>query len=463
MKTNTLFRIILIFLCGVFSITPAFSQNGSLKAGAARIDITPPVNPEYPPLGKYDLEKLYVRAIVLDNGVTRAALIGADLSGLGEEVWLNASSLIAKELNCPVENIIMSPTHTHSGIKAGPPPVGRPVMDSKPVVDAIMKAVLQAKSNLKPAQVGFDTGAAYLNVNRDVISPKTKLWTQAANMEGPSDKTVAIVIFTDMNGSPIASYVNYAMHPVNGYLGGITLADFPGAACRYVEKAFSDKMVMIFSQGASGDQNPMWLRPGTNALASKSGVEITGFELVREEVEAPLREGKVLHGKLDPVVGDNLAHWMDALGTVLGEEVIRVMTNIRKFDSNVRIWGTQEMLTLPGRKRTNTGREGAPGTYEDGPDVNIRLGLLGIGNIALTSIDAEIYNVFAQQLKKASPMTNTLMVTMANGRANSGYIIDDAAYGRNTFQVLNNSIKPGNAEKGIVDKLVAFIQKYNAK
>ena len=48
----------------------------------------PPANPEYPPSGKYAHERLYIRAIVLDNGVTRAALIGADLGGLGEEVWI---------------------------------------------------------------------------------------------------------------------------------------------------------------------------------------------------------------------------------------------------------------------------------------------------------------------------------------------------------------------------------------
>jgi hypothetical protein len=60
-------------------------------------------------------------------------------------------------------------------------------------------------------------------------------------------------------------------------------------------------------------------------------------------------------------------------------------------------------------------------------------------------------------------MTNTVMITIANGRANSGYIIDDAAYGRNTFQVLNNAIKPGFAEKGIVEKMVGLIEKYNSK
>ena len=99
---------------------------------------------------------------------------------------------------------------------------------------------------------------------------------------GLRTKRSPCVKFTTLTGEPIAAYVNYAMHPINGYLVGITSADFPGAACRYVEQAFDDTMVMILTQGASGDQNPLLMRPSTNALASKSGVKITGYELVRE-------------------------------------------------------------------------------------------------------------------------------------------------------------------------------------
>ena len=87
---------------------------------------------------------------------------------------------------------------------------------------------------MQPARVGYGTGAAYLNANRDAISRDTRLWTQAANLEGPSDKTLAVVMFTDLNGAPIAAYMNYAMHPIDGFLTGITTADFPGAACRYI-------------------------------------------------------------------------------------------------------------------------------------------------------------------------------------------------------------------------------------
>jgi hypothetical protein len=171
----------------------------------------------------------------------------------------------------------------------------------------------------------------------------------------------------------------------------------------------------------------------------------------------------VPHGKLDPKVADNFERWIESEGQLLGEEVIRVMTNTRKMVGEASIRGTQTNLTCPGRQRTNTGREGSPGAYQDGDAVNIRLGVLGIGNIALTSVDAEVYNLIAQRMKKQSPMTNTVMVTLANGRANSGYVPNDAAFGAYTFQVLGSRLKPGCAEQGIADRLTDLVNQYTSK
>ena len=440
------------------------TERGHLRAGAARLDITPPVNPQYPPSGKYEHERLYVRAIVLDNGLTRAALLNADLGNMPEDVWTGASRQIAEELKCPVENIIISATHTHSGVPAGPPPTGAPPQQaSAPIVAAMTDAVRQAKAKLQPAFVGFGTGASYLNVNRDSVSDRTHLWTQAPNLNAVSDKTVAVVTFTSPTGDPIAAYVNYAMHPINGYLVGITSADYPGAASRYVEQSFDEKMVMVFTQGASGDQNPLLMRPATNALASKSGVKISGYELVREDVEAPLREGQVPHGKLDSKVGDRLERWIESEGQLLGEEIIRVMSSTRNLSGDVALGGAQKVIGCPGRQRVNAGREGEPGTYKDSDPVNIRLGMVGIGDIALTAVNAEIYTMISQRTKKLSPMANTVVVTLANGRASSGYIPDDASYGHNTFQVLGTRLRPGCAEQGIANGLVELVSQYVAR
>lgn len=455
MKETLLFSILVLF--SPFVAYPALAQ-GRLSVGAARIDITPAFDSANPPSGKYAHEKLYVRAIVLDTGTTRAALIGADQGGLSDAIWQMASKQIAAELKCPIENILISATHTHS---AWGPGGFRAVTDANapppPIISQIVDAVRQAKAKLQPARVGFGTGNSYLNVNRDAIDSDTHLWTQAPNLDGPSDKTVAVVEFVGSTGEPIAAYMDYAMHPVNGFLAGFTSADFAGAASRYVEEAFSDKAVAVFAQGASGDQNPLFLRASTNALASRSGVPITGYVMTREPIEAPIRDGKVNAGPLSPQVRDQLERIMDSEGVLLGEEVIRIMTNIRRLDASPSIAAEQKMVTCPGRKRIDSGREGKPGTYVDGEPVAIRLGVLRIENIVLASVDAELYTAIGLRLKQESPMANTVLVTLANGRANSGYIPNDTAFGALTFQVLGSNLKPGCAESAIVNGLLDSI------
>ena len=431
---------------------------GQLRAGAARVDVTPPANPKYPPLNEYEHEKLYVRAIVFENKGVRGALIGADLGGIDEPVWADAVQKVATELKTPTENIIISATHTHSGQPAGPAASG-PRYGTEFLATVALQAVKQAKTNLEPAQIGYSTGEAALNVNRDVISPDTHKWTQAANLDAPVDKSVGVLTFYRTNGTPLATYVNYAMHPVNGYLNGLTTADFAGATSRYVEQAFDDDLVAVFTQGASGDVNPRWLRTGTNVLASRSGVPITGYEMVRETVEAPIRDGKVPYGDVDPKVLRQLFNYMDAVGIVLGEEVIRVMSHTDAKVSDPAIHGRQTMLTCAGRTRLDNAREGVPGVYEDGPDVAIRLGALEIGDIALATTDAEIYTKIGLRVKKQSPLSKTMYVTLANGRAASGYIPDDEAYGHLTFQVLGSRVKPGCAEDGIADGISQLIAK----
>jgi len=441
-------------------VTAAAADSGKLRAGAARVEITSLVKADLPATGKYEQEKIYARAIVFDNGVTRAALLAADTSDMYTAVWQQASAKIAAELNCPVENIIMSATHSHSvGSPMGPAAAEQSEYMAG-LTDAFVEAVRQAKANLQPALIGYGTGAAYLNVNRDAVSPETHLWSQAPNLKAYSDKTVYVVKLVKPTGELIAAYVNYAMHPIDAYLLGFITADAPGAMCRYVEQAFGDKAVVIFTQGASGDQNPLYLRPSTNGLASMGGIPITGYALVREPVEEPVRDKKVEVKPIDPAVRDRLERFIEGEGAVLGEEVIRVMTGTTQTAGDLRIWGAQKAVSCPGRKRTDSGREGMTGSYSDSDPVEMRLSLVGLGNIALAGVNAEVYSRISQRMRSQSPLANTVMVTLANGRANSGYIPDDESYGHKTFQVLGARNKEGCAEDAIANGLTEMIGQY---
>ena len=83
-KTRNFLMPALLALCLCWTTSAA--APGNLRVGAARVDITPPADRANSSSGKYAHERLYVRAIVLDNGSARAALIGADQGMLFEGV-----------------------------------------------------------------------------------------------------------------------------------------------------------------------------------------------------------------------------------------------------------------------------------------------------------------------------------------------------------------------------------------
>lgn len=434
----------------VLSTRSICAADNSLLVGAAKVDATkwaslPPVTP------KYDHQIVYVRAIVIDNGATRAALISIPGSNFD---WPAISKAVTSELNCPSSQIVISATHAHS-------------YSAKPVsalTDSVMEAVRQAKGKLQPARIGFGTGRSYLNVNRDAFNETTGKWGQSGNLDAASDKTVAVVKFETPSHELIAAYVNYAMHPINAYTLGITTGDFPEAMSRYIEKAFGDAPIVAFALGAAGDQNPLYLRSSTNAMASRAGNKITGFELDRETSEGPLRvtdsQGKpVVTRPADPKVVDALFRFIESEAQILGEEAIRVMTTTSETTTEASITGAEKVINCPGRKRTNgdkldpNTREGIEGIYVDAPPVEMPVGVLRIGTVAVALVGDEPYSLIGEKVKRAAPLANTIVVSLANAKGNTGYIPDDASYGHLTFQVLNSTLKQGCAEKALVNTI----------
>ena len=110
-----------------------------------------------------------------------------------------------------------------------------------------------------------------------------------------------------------------------------------------------------------------------------------------------------------------------------------------------------------GRERSNQGRAGFEGTYKEGNPVEIRLVLLRVGDVMIGAVNAEVFNPIAQRLKRESPYKATMMATLTNGSARSGYIPDDASFGKYTFEVLSSRLQPGCAETSIVNGLLALV------
>lgn len=420
-----------------------------IRAGAAKVDITPTAT-ELPPTYEGVHDKVYSRAIVVENGSTGAVMITIDTGGMSDDTWKNVSQRIEKELGIPAGNVIITATHTHSS-----PVRGGPALDEK-----VFQSAKLAKESAKPARMGYGEGQSFININRNRIDPKTKGWWEGPNYDGPSDKTVNVVTFEALDGQPIAVFYNYAMHAViMGQLDQVS-GDVPGAASKYLEDSFDNKIVALWSNGAGGDQNPIFFQQ-TYDLRE---IRIKDYATRGEDISNAMPPGGQGLNKKDPTVMRlmNQQKQMTAsMGQFLGEEVMRVWREIDRTSTSAPIYSGQTMVTCPGRVRTNQGRAGIAGEYKDGPDVNIRLSLLMIDDIVIGGANAEIFNLIAQRFKKESPMARTMFASLTNGRANSGYIPNDAAFGFQTFEVLSSRLKPGCAETAIVDGLIDLL--HNAK
>jgi hypothetical protein len=304
-----------------------------------------------------------------------------------------------------------------------------------------------------PARVGYGSGVSYLNVNRNIIDPKTRRWWEGPNYEGPSDKTVAVIMFESLDGEPIAVYYNYAMHAVTVGQLDLVSAVAPGAASKYIEESLDGDAVALWSSGAAGDQNPIYFQQ-TYDLRE---IRIKDYAARGIDISNAMPPGGQGLNKQDPNViklMNQQKQMILSMGQFLGEEVLHVMRGMDRMESSVKIGGGHRIVSCPGRERTNSGRAGYPGEYRDAAPVDIRLGLLTLGDIMIGAVNAEVFNPIAQRLKKESPHARTLLATLTNGMAQSGYIPHDAAFATYTFEVLSSRLQPGCAESAIVDGIL---------
>ena len=435
-----------IVLIGSFACLAQNKPEKPLKVGAAKLNITP-TKEELGPnsLGIHD--SVYCRAIVIDNGVTGSALVTVS-GNQSEQSWKAATQRIEKELGIPAVNIVLSSTHSHS--------VGRiQKLDEK-----IFTAVKNAKAKLQPARIGWGTGVSYINVKRDIIDPKTRKWWEGPNYDGPADRKVYVINFEALDGTPIAVYYNYAMHAVLMGQYDMVSDDAPGATSQYIENSFDNKVVAVWSEGACGDLNPIYFQQTFDLR----DIRIKDYAKRGEDISNAMPPGGVGLDRKDPTVQKLMKEQeliTNAMGVMLGEEVKHVMRGIERTSSKAEIKASQKVITLPGRKRTNQGRGGIEGTYVDGDSVTIRVGVLIIDDIAIGTVNGETYNPIATQFMKESPYAKTMMVTIANGSSTTGYIPDDASFGQNVFEVLSSRLKPGYAERGIIDGILDQMEKLN--
>ncbi|MBL9124060.1 MAG: hypothetical protein JNG90_10545 [Planctomycetaceae bacterium] len=294
--------VALFVVCAILTASVAAAAEApELLAGVAKIDITDrragPVN-----------DPLYVKALVLQQGDTRAAIITVDAVAIGEIGPIGNGYLPAvrarleKDLGIPPAHVLANASHCHGIVCAD-------------VEQRTVQAVQEAVKNLTPVRVGVGTGQE----NRIMINRRLKLKNgreldvrhayslppdDEIEAVGPVDSEIGLLRLDREDGRTLAVVYNFACHPIQGVPSGGNTADITGFASRVIEGNLSEGAVALFLQGCAGDVNPVTYKTfdvprdaeslgnllGLSVLQATRQIRTTPearFKLVQKTIELP--------------------------------------------------------------------------------------------------------------------------------------------------------------------------------
>ena len=153
----------------------AQSQDGTLRSGTARVDITPKVPVALAGYaGRKGLsqgvhDRLFARVVAFEQGGHRLVIVATDLLG----IYGTANETIRKTIvtTCHLEpsELFLAATHTHSGPSVGiDGKRGMPsnIAYTKDLGPTLATAVTQALGNTTPVRIGVGSGSSPVGVNR---------------------------------------------------------------------------------------------------------------------------------------------------------------------------------------------------------------------------------------------------------------------------------------------------------
>jgi hypothetical protein len=401
-----------------------------LRAGAARLDITPPpggdmtgfLAREGPSLGTHD--PLHARALVLDDGATRAALLTCDLLGLDAGAVARARALVSAAARVPAEHIMVACTHTHAG------PASMHLTHCGEV-DAAWLAALEARLAEAAALAAADMRPARASAGCVTVGGVS---ANRRTPGGPADRELDVLRLEGPGGT-IAALLAFACHPVAaGHQNRLFSADIFGPLAARVEAAAG--AVALAACGACGDVNPTWGPPPEPGVALPGA----GFPLV-ERVGAALAEAALgIWPALAPL-GEGLAVRSARLELPLGPipdeaEVAALAEGWRAALARPAdpgsAWGLKEpaaMLAWAAQVGQNRARAALRA------DLEAEVQVIEVGGLALVAVPGELFAELGLAIRRGAAALGKRAVVLAYANGNLGYIPTRGAYPEGGYEV----------------------------
>ena len=286
MKTSRRWIHHVVFLLGMFvatvlsvSATVAL-ETDKLRIGTAREIITPELGGLIAGYGsnepsRFVNDDLTVTAIAIEQGKHKVLLMSAAVCLINNDLIAKLRMLCGEAAGIPAANVIIAPSHTHSG----------PVMTSE-YVDTIfipkcVAVTVAAVKEMKPVTMGIATTQSLVGINRRQVRPNGTV-ILGQNPWGPYDSEMTVISFKGEDGKTVANIVHATAHPTAVGIRPIISRDWPGVMIDRLENE-SGAMTLFFN-GAKGDIAPRM----SNGLSTGTGISdaievgsLAGLDAVR--------------------------------------------------------------------------------------------------------------------------------------------------------------------------------------
>jgi len=471
-------------------MTTEGSQNTQLWAGVARVDITPPIGIAHANWGAQTHQRaagvdlpLWATALALSDDHETIVIVDVDVLYLWKNEAAAALDAVAVLTGLPKSHIRLSWTHTHSGPTIGSDWTswtsegGEMVAPyTENLIQQIAGVAWKAIQDVRAVRVSAGTGSCKIGVNRRLQRPEDGAVIVGRYWDGIVDESVQVVRIDEISGTPLATIVNYACHPITvGPDNQLITPDYPGMMKRVVEEATGS--TCLFLQGATGDIGPIrgvardglieykrlgrilgheaskvwWEIEQRPANADYLGTLESGAPLAIYDDRARNPDGsQKLRVKIQPMKLPLRALPSPAEFEVELEKSVALLNELRASggsDADIR-W--QTMLSKRAAMRADLARE-----YQGQTHQTYDLQIFTIGDdIALAAMPGEPFVEIGLRIKEKSPFKHTLF----SGYSNVGwaYIPTPQAYELGGYEVEVTPFEPG-ASLQIVDEALRVL------
>jgi hypothetical protein len=421
-----------------------------LRAGAAAVRITPPAG--IPMAGYYRIrlaegthDDLYAKAIVMQAGHKTVAMVACDLVGIDRDIVEEARRQVEAATGVPAAHVMISATHSHTGplmsrrflANAPPEPLRLAEQFRSQLPVKIAESVKKALSAASPAGVsrglGHEESVAFyrrfLMKDGTVRFNPGKMNPDIVQPAGSIDPDLAVVRFDAAPDSPLALYVNYALH-LDTVGGAHFSADYPYWMAKMLGKIYGPGMTSLFTIGAAGNINHIDVKDPSpqkgHEEARRIGTVLAGEVLktitrLKPVQPSPLQVStEIVNLPLPKFTADEVAA-ANSVAATFGKD------NQAPVDDLVHAFKVLDV----------TARQGKP--------LEAEVQIISLGqDLAWVALPGEIFVELGVAIKKASPFKQTIIVGLANGSIS--YVPTRKGFTEGSYEAISARFAPGGGE-----------------